>query len=356
MKKLSFIISAVAGGALIAGGYFFLTSPDTEKNSPKLPTSNITSHPDKTQKTSTAVTKSAQSLMVKDEHKQDQHSSNREQEILDEAPIQTSPYDLASATVDNLRLLLAEAEGPEKQGKIQSILQSLLENAEKDSSALSSIIDNYKLEPNSEMGSLLQTVLAEIKDPQVETAAFDLAKSGQVEEQLAGLDLLARLDIPSKKTYKLTTGILSSNDNPDILMAALNAMPVITLPEHESQQTIQQLTSLATANTDSGVRSASIFKVGQWAKDENDLSPIVGILNKSKNPDDRISAMMAIQESRIVSNQLRETLTQLIVNDQELWEIRRMAAESLNRYKLSPKEYAAYQAFLKEQGDVAAGN
>ncbi|MBU2705038.1 hypothetical protein KCM76_03540 [Zooshikella marina] len=357
MKKNAIFIGALAGGALLAGGYFFFSSSVSKENYTELSVSNMPAEQINPKSVSTQAIKETQSgKHISKERSVQPSTVMSEQEILNEAPIETSPYDRANATVDNLRLLLAEAESSEKQGEIQSILQSLLENAEQDASALSSIIDNYRLDPNSEMGTHLQSVLAEIKDPEVEAAAIDLVKSGGLENQIAGLDLLAQLNIPSESTYNLTRDILAANDNPEVLMSALNAMPVIPLPAQDAQEAMQQLSTLARSSADSGVRSASIFKIGQWAKDEHDLSPVVGILQKSNDPDDRISAIMAIQESNVVSDQLRYTLAQLMSNKKELWEVRRMAAESLTRFKMSSKEYAAYQTFLKEQGDIAEGN
>lgn len=271
--------------------------------------------------------------------------------------IETFAYDQAAASVESLRdILLNEAESPEKLAKVQSIMQSLLGKAKSNSDTLRAMIDAYRQNPDSRLGGNLQSVLAELKDPEVVDAALGLSQSTSTEEQLAGLELLAKLDMPSEEVLQITTGIIATKQaEPDVIMAAVHALPKSGIAPDNQNAILQDLSQLAQSNDNAGVRSASIFKVGELAKDADDLSVVTNMLTANNETDDRISAAMAIQQSNVVDDQLKQTLINHMSNPEELWEIRRLSAQSLERFKLSEDEYAAYQRFLEEQGDISLG-
>jgi len=71
--------------------------------------------------------------------------------------------------------------------------------------------------------------------------------------------------------------------------------------------------------------------------------------------DDRISAAMALKQSDVVDAELKAVLVERMRDNEELWEVRRMSAEALERFKLDSSEYEAYQAFLSQQQRVSQG-
>lgn len=275
----------------------------------------------------------------------------------DDPNIENYAYDQAKASVDALRDAIDNLpESAEKYAKIQSMMQALLTKAKANSSTLRGLLDAYSESPSSHMGNRLQSILAEIQDPEVESLALDMAKSTEPSQKLAGLDLLGRLGIPSEQTFDAASDVIyTNNSSPEIMMAALNALPKLTLPDAEHNKVIQDLSTLVQSNEHEGVRSSSLFSIGKWAKDADDLQVVMTTLSNEGSADSRISAAMALSESSVIDPSLQELFVSRMSDPQELWEIRRMSAESLQRFKLSGEEYAAYQAFLEEQGDVAIG-
>ncbi len=275
----------------------------------------------------------------------------------DDPNIENYAYDQARASVDALRDAIDQLpESAEKHAKIQSLMQALLTKAQANSSTLRGLIDAYGESPSSHMGNRLQSILAEIQDPEVESMALNMANSTDPSQKLAGLDLLGRLGIPSEQTFETASSVIYANESsPEIMMAALNALPKMTLPDTEHTKVIQDLSALAQSSDHEGVRSSSLFSIGKWAKDANDLSVVMNTLSNEGSPDSRISAAMALSESTVVDPELQSLFVNRMSDSDELWEIRRMSAESLQRFKLSGEDYAAYQAFLEEQGDVALG-
>jgi beta-galactosidase GanA len=219
---------------------------------------------------------------------------------------------------------------------------------------LNGVIDEFLSDPVSETGKYLKSVLAKIKDPEVEAAAQDMVESGDTVTMMIGLDLLGDLGIANPKTYDITSKILEQPDesSPEMLMRAIYAMPVMHLSDPEITNTIDQLGYLASNHSHDGVRSNSIFKIVKWAKDYQDLESVVQALDKNRSTDDRISAAMAISQSNVIDDDLRETLLSRMTDEEELWEIRRYAAESLSRFKLRDRDQQLYEAFRREQEKI----
>ena len=116
---------------------------------------------------------------------------------------------------------------------------------------------------------------------------------------------------------------------------------------------IQVLEGL-TQHGNEGVRSASIFEIAKWAKTTVQLDSVRMALT-SESTNDRISAAMALQKSPVVSAVLREELIARMVDANELWEIRRMAADSLARFSLDDEQFALFESFKQEQASVSHG-
>lgn len=269
-------------------------------------------------------------------------------------PAVSANYDQALATLKDLRAAMADDVASEaKDRKVQAMLQGLLTKASGDSQVLGGVMDQFRADPMSPLGQHLRALLAEIKDPEVEQMAQQMAQSRDARVVMAGLDLLGDLKIASKQTFDIASQWLAQpQTDPEVLMRAINAMPVLVLPEQEATQALAQLAQLATQHPNDGVRSNSLFKISEWAKDAQDLAPVIGALKKGRPTDDRISAAMAIAQSRVVDDNLRAELLSRVSDKAELWEVRRYAAESLERFKLSGRDFEQFQAFKREQVDL----
>ena len=96
------------------------------------------------------------------------------------------------------------------------------------------------------------------------------------------------------------------------------------------------------------VRSEGIFAITKWAKNEQELENVVKALG-SDVEDDRISAAMALENSSIVSDVLKNALLVKMKDKAELMEVRVFVANSLKRFDLSNSESSEYTNFRKEQ-------
>ncbi|KAB7627543.1 hypothetical protein [Alkalilimnicola sp. S0819] len=273
-------------------------------------------------------------------------------EAFEDPRIAQRARDQALATVDRLAMALNSAAfGNERE--IQALKQALLDKAGVDSLALQGIIDVFRTDPGSVLGQHLGSLLAEIKDPEVETMAQQLVRSGAPDQMKAGLMVLGELGIPSEETLRMTQQIIRQPySDPDLLMGAIRAMPVMPMSQHATAESLSSLTELAAHHPHDGVRSNSLFKISDWAKDGEDLRPVVQALAAHRPTDDRISAAMALSRSTVVDDSLRRTLLDRMADANELWEVRQYSAAALERFKLSGSEYQRLESFRREQMDL----
>ena len=165
--------------------------------------------------------------------------------------------------------------------------------------------------------------------------------------------MLDELSISNSKTLEIVIGYIDSPDSdPDILMRAIHAMPVISGSAQQMENIISKLARLSAKHPSESVRSSSLFKISTWAKDAQDLEAVIQALDKRRPPDDRISAVMAISQSNVTDDSLRDTLVSRMMDTEELWEIRRYSAEALERFKLDDNDYKLYMKFKLEQADI----
>lgn len=223
-------------------------------------------------------------------------------------------YLQVAATIHDLQsALMNEPESAERDQAVGRMQQQLLYHSLQDRQALAGVVDAFRSNLTTAVGDRLRSILAEIKDPEVEALGHELADSLDHREKIVGLDLLADLGIPNEATLDLTIRTLeSSHGNPDLLLAAMNAIPEIPQPRVDTGAIIQVLVDL-TRHSDDGVRSASIFEIAKWAKTADQLGPVRKALY-SDSVDDRVSAAMALQKSPVVSDALRDELIARMVS------------------------------------------
>jgi len=232
---------------------------------------------------------------------------------------------------------------------IGKIKQNLLNVAKKDSLALENLINRFEANlDNQSVKDELMDILSAIKDPEVEALGMKLARSGDHKRIIDGVNLLSQLSIPNEETLALMTQLVSENStSSDILLPAIHAMPVIPVPEEKRSEILRELSGLSQHESE-GVRSESIFAISKWAKNEQQLSPVIDAL-QSETVDDKISAVMALEKSPVVSTNLKQILLARMVDDNELWEVRSISSDALKRFDLTSSEYSEYKRFKEKQ-------
>lgn len=244
---------------------------------------------------------------------------------------------------------LANADGKYDFKAVGQVKQALLDLAKQDSLALEELLVSYSDNLNNEsVQDLLFQVVSQVKDPRVEALAKELALSSDRDERIAGFDLLGALQMPSEENLNLSVQALEQEQNDkELVLSALHAMSPMSLPSEKNEEVIDLLSDL-TNNEDEAIRSESLISIASWAKTEADLASVVEALD-SESVDDKISAAMALEESNVVGDNLKNTLLRKMQDPKELWEVRAMSANALARFELNTSEFSRLQNFRTEQ-------
>lgn len=233
--------------------------------------------------------------------------------------------------------------------EIAEIKQQLMNIAKKDDAALDALIESFKNNMmNSEISEELIQVLGSIQDPRVESMALDLVSMQDRNTQLNGLSLLGQLDMPSEATLDVVfTTIQQYNNDPEMLESAMHAMPKVMISSEKNAEILMELSELS-SHKNASVRSASLFLISQQAKNGEQLSPIISAL-KSADADDKISAVLAIEQSHVVDANIKNILLERMGDENELPEVRAIAANSLKRFNLDELELSSIHEFRENQ-------
>jgi len=272
---------------------------------------------------------------------------HKQQPLVEEENAQVDPYAMAEG-IDTL-VRLANADGPYDFQGVNSAKQTLLNLAKRDQHALDELLSAYADNlQNKHVQGLLFQVVSQLKEPKVEALAQELALSGDRTSQIAGFDLLGALKMPSPNTLELSVETLQEEQDDQVLvLSALHALVKVPLSMNQNRDVVTLLSTLA-VNDNEAIRSESILTLAKWAKNEEDLSAVIEALS-SETIDDRVSAAMALERTAVVGPNLKEHLLEKIQDEKELWEVRSMSANALERFNLSSDEFARLQVFRAQQ-------
>ncbi len=264
---------------------------------------------------------------------------------------QVSNFDQALGMVDRLSELVSGDMSDEDEALLYELLDELKNEAMRDPAILKEIIDEFSLNPSSDLAQHLAPILAAVKGPEVEAMALDLARfDATQEEQVAGLALMSQLGVANEAAFNVTRAYLSKEDaDPEVLRSAIYAMPVLPVASIESGMVVANLSSLALDHPDDGVRFNSVSKIVEWAKEPQDLEAVVRIMHdKERSEGDRIGAAAALAGSTVGGDAMRELFMARMADKNELWEVRRSAAEALERFTLFEEDFEQLESFKHE--------
>ncbi len=177
------------------------------------------------------------------------------------------------------------------------------------------ILEEFRYNTNPERAKQLAALLGEYNDPEIVQTASELAYSGDPQSQIAGLDLLARLQPGNPEARDVAINLLSSESNSSMLVATMNvlATPTGTATAGQRQLLTDNLSNLS-LHRDANVRAHSIALMGRWDKNSatskesftrglSDTDPAVRAgaayaLNNVQEPnEDMINGLLAIAEN-----------------------------------------------------------
>ena len=241
----------------------------------------------------------------------------------------------------------------DEQSRLNQLQQELIIYASDNSSIFDEIISIYKADPSSDIGNFLHNVLVHLDESKVENLAKELIDSSQRDSMLAGLKLLSETNAAGADAYQSVERVLSTypNDN-ELVLNAVSALPDQLPSNIDVTPVLNSLASLVNNSDDGAIRSESIFSIGRLAKDPESLDVVIEA-SKSQDLDDRRSAAMVLQNSELVSDEILNHLIERMGDNNEEWEIRRLSADSLNRFELNDSQQGAHRRFRDEQERIA---
>ena len=206
---------------------------------------------------------------------------------------------------------------------------------------------------------VLAAVLGRVRDPIVEQTALRYAidRTNPL-RRAAALDILDALDTPHARPVALD--VLDESRDVNVRRAALRAVPEPQgASQDEAQRVVESLTQILANDTDPELRRRSAVMLGTWARNQQDLQPVINHLVGDSSVDVRAGAAFGLELSRSRDSAVLNALTRTVLNGGEDPLVRENAWKALGAISPLPLEAAkAYQAFQQERdalGEAGGG-
>ncbi|CAN5330040.1 hypothetical protein BH11PSE11_BH11PSE11_27080 [soil metagenome] len=248
---------------------------------------------------------------------------------------QSSPE--TSLTVDEL---WAKSTARDKAQFGDEALDSLRQMIQKDPVALQKILHRYGRENDAQNKETLKALLASVQKPEVLAYSVQLAGSDNPAQRQDGFELLKMVSSSSSELRSLVKQAMASEQAPEVLSQAIAALTPTVVAAPEGAAIVAQLGTLA-QHKDAGVRSQSIIQLAQWDKSGNVEAKLSQALT-DQSPEVRQAAVTAINESGVRSDSMKLALLGVIRSGTEKTVVRDGALHALERFSLTPDEYASY--------------
>jgi len=206
---------------------------------------------------------------------------------------------------------------------------------------------------------VLAAVLGRVRDPIVEQTALRYAidRTNPI-RRAAALDILDALDTPHARPVALD--VLDESRDVNVRRAALRAVPEPQgASQDEAQRVVESLTQILANDTDPELRRRSAVMLGTWARNQQDLQPVINHLIGDSSVDVRAGAAFGLELSRSRDSSVLNALTRTVLNGGEDPLVRENAWKALGAISPLPADAAeAYQAFQQERdalGEAGGG-
>ncbi len=210
------------------------------------------------------------------------------------------------------------------------------------------LLEEFRYNTDPARAKQLAALLGPYNDPAIVQTASELAYSGDYQSQIAGLDLLARVQPRNDEARNVAIDLLSSGNDPTLLVATMNvlAIPAGTATASQRQLLNDNLANLAN-HYDPIVRGQSLSLLGRWDKNSaiareslssglTDSDPAVrsraafAIKNISNPNADMISGLLSIAENTDNKKSARYAALSALDNMQ-------LTGTSLRRYTIAKR-------------------
>ncbi len=240
---------------------------------------------------------------------------------------------------------LGSLEGDEDE-ELRAFAQAkLLTQLQNDPQALEWALRELEQHAGSERGAELAAVLGMISDYEIEARALAMARSGNLDQKLLGLELLDRLDIDNPDTRQGIIDILRTEQRSDVLASALYALhPAVVAPAHAGQ--VRAALKPLVSHSEAELRRRGLISLARWSAESADLEPVVAGLADS-SVDVRAGAAFALGQSPVKNAAGRAALTATVADTDEDWVVRELAWHSLGFFPQDAASHQAWAAFAE---------
>jgi DNA-binding response OmpR family regulator len=292
------------------------------------------------------------------------------------APSETkpvSPFDLAADSDEPYRPIVAEASdasgsqsSPATMGGINALVgntiaayeiaRTAISDAEferlaqllrNDPALFQNLLEEFRLEVDAERLSRLTLLLAEVGGDELTLLASDMVYSGDNTSQLAGLELLRRIQADDPAARDIIITMLSGETNTDTLVAALNAVstPGIANPA-QTQSLVDQVKPLA-SHENVQVRRNSLTILSRWANDAS-VTPQLRAGLADTDPGIRSTATYAFVDYPFVTHEVKRDLLAVLENGEESRRIRSGAMLALQSMELDTQQQSRLERAIRQ--------
>ncbi len=260
---------------------------------------------------------------------------------------------LRRATERLIVALMGIEEGEEEDQLRAYTQQKLLEELARNPEALRFALDELAQTAGSEKAAELAVVLGLLPDPEVEARALALARTGNRDQRLLGLELLDRLNIENPETRAGVVEILRNEQDNEVLGAAVYALhPGVSSPADARE--VRAVLSPLTGASDAELRRRSVIALAEWAHEAGDLDTVLTGL-RDPSPDVRAGAAFALSQTVVWTPASRAALAARVGDPDEDWTVREQAWYSLAPLPQDQASYEAYQAFRELRDGLGEG-
>ena len=203
-----------------------------------------------------------------------------------------------------------------------------------DAAFLQAVADEFRAESDPERLKRLSLLLGEAQDPSLTPVASDMVYSGNRESQLAGLDLLRRLQPFDPSARDVVMNILTTEADPEVMVGTLNVLALPGQATDAEKQTIVDHVLPLTTNYSAAVRQRSISMISKWSDDDTAMDVLVAGLN-DVDESVRKTAAYSTLGLKNPSPEIIEALFSVLEDQNELPRARKGARQSLQGKTLS---------------------
>ena len=213
-------------------------------------------------------------------------------------------------------------------------------------SLLQSVLSIYLENTDPVRARNLAAVLAEVNTPAVVDTATQLSHSTDAASQIAGLELLAKLQPNNTHARDAALDLLTTQSDPELLFATLNvfASPAQVVSADQRQLLLDQA-QLLTSHQDANVRALSISTIRTWSVGNSGHAATLAATSGLQDADGAVRANAAAALIGVPNPpaDARQGLLSVAGNTRETKSTRQLALYALSKMPLTETEKLRYE-------------